>query len=100
MSEMRTVVVQPSGRRGQVADGTILRTAIRGLGIDLESICAENATCGKCKVLIEEGYAEQYGIKSGRQNLSPPGAEESAYFAARASALAAWYAPINRSAVA
>lgn len=88
MSEMHTVFVQPSGRRGQVASGTILRTAIRGLGIDVESICAENATCGKCKVLIEEGYSERYGVQSGRQNLSPPGAEESAYFGARASAFA------------
>ncbi len=85
MSEMRTVVVEPSGRRGQVADGTTLRTAIRGLGIEVESICAENATCGKCKVLINEGYSEQHGLQSGERSLSPPGPEEGAYLASHAS---------------
>ena len=28
--------------------------------MEIESICAENATCGKCMVLIEEGRFEKY----------------------------------------
>ncbi|MCK7519652.1 MAG: hypothetical protein MZV64_18965 [Ignavibacteriales bacterium] len=35
------------------------------------SICAENATCGKCMVLIEEGRFEKYNIDSKREHLSP-----------------------------
>ena len=58
-----------------------MRAAARSLGVDIESICAENSTCGKCKVLIEEGNFERYGITSRREHLSPPGTEEAEYFA-------------------
>ncbi len=61
----------------------------RSLGVDIESICAENSTCGKCKVLIEEGTFERYGITSTREHLSAPGMEETAYFAERSAMLAA-----------
>jgi uncharacterized 2Fe-2S/4Fe-4S cluster protein (DUF4445 family) len=89
MMRMHTVVLQPSGRRGQVAEGTNLRAAARGLGVDIESICAENATCGKCKVIVEEGAFEQLKIVSGQASLSPLGAEEADYLASRSKALAA-----------
>jgi uncharacterized 2Fe-2S/4Fe-4S cluster protein (DUF4445 family) len=89
MTRMHKVVLQPSGRRGLVADGTILRAAVRGLGVDIESICAENATCGKCKVLIEEGTFQQHDITSRHGNLSAPGAEETEYFAKRSEMIAA-----------
>ncbi|MBN2116044.1 MAG: DUF4445 domain-containing protein [Anaerolineales bacterium] len=78
-----TVILQPSGRRGQVDEGTSLRAAARELGVEIESICAENATCGKCLILVEEGRFEKYNIHSRRENLSPVGAEEQAYFARR-----------------
>lgn len=78
-----TIILQPSGRRGQVEEGTSVRTAARELGVEIESICAENATCGKCMVLIEEGRFEKYNITSKRENLSPVSTEESAYFARR-----------------
>jgi uncharacterized 2Fe-2S/4Fe-4S cluster protein (DUF4445 family) len=81
MTELYTVVALPSGRRGQVAAGTNLRAASRSLGADIESICAENATCGKCKVLVENGFFEQYGVTSSRENVSPAAAEELEYFA-------------------
>jgi uncharacterized 2Fe-2S/4Fe-4S cluster protein (DUF4445 family) len=71
-----------------VPDGTSLRAAVRGLGIDIESICAENATCGKCKVLIEEGAFPEHEITSGNGHLSPPGPEETEYFATRSGMLA------------
>src|SRR5512135_3830031 len=84
MTKKHTVILQPSGRRGQVDEGTSLRVAARDLGVEIESICAENATCGKCLILVEEGRFEKYGIDSRRENLSPVGAEEQAYFARRA----------------
>src|SRR5512135_3634219 len=89
MTVRHTVVAQPTGRRGQVADGVNVRAALRVLGVDIESICAENATCGKCKVLIEEGSFRQYGISSGQACLSPVGVEEAEYLAQRSAALAA-----------
>ncbi|MFH1186489.1 MAG: ASKHA domain-containing protein [Chloroflexota bacterium] len=80
MTASYTLVGLPSGRRGKVARGTGLRTALRGLGVGVESICAENATCGKCKILVEEGRFEEYGVVSSRANLSTPEAEETDYF--------------------
>lgn len=53
--ERHTVVFQPSGVRGEVEGGKHLRAAARSLGVEIESVCAENATCGKCLVLIEDG---------------------------------------------
>jgi len=60
-----------------------VRSAARELGVEIESICAENATCGKCMVLIEEGRFEKYNIDSKRVNLSPVTTEEAAYFSRR-----------------
>jgi uncharacterized 2Fe-2S/4Fe-4S cluster protein (DUF4445 family) len=83
MTKKHTVILQPSGRRGQVDEGTSIRAAARELGVEIESICAENATCGKCLVLVEEGRFQKYNLESKRENLSPVGAEERAYFARR-----------------
>jgi uncharacterized 2Fe-2S/4Fe-4S cluster protein (DUF4445 family) len=88
MSERHKIVVQPWGRSGEMADGISLRAAIRQLGLDVESICAENATCGKCKVLIEEGLWGEPSIRSAPSHVSDPGPEETAYFAAREASLA------------
>jgi len=78
-----TIILQPSGRRGQIEAGTSVRSAARELGVEIESICAENATCGKCMVLIEEGRFEKYNIDSQRGHLSPVGTEERAYLERR-----------------
>ncbi len=80
MTGKHTVILQPSGRRGQVEEGKSVREAARELGVEIESICAENATCGKCIVLVEEGRFERYDIESKRENLSPVDAAEKAYF--------------------
>ncbi len=77
------VILQPSGRRGWVEEGISLRAAARQLGVEIESICAENATCGKCLVLVEEGRFEKYNIESRREHLSPLSPDEAAYFARR-----------------
>ena len=83
MTKKHTVILQPSGRRGQVDEGTSIRAAARDLGVEIESICAENATCGKCMILVEEGRFEKYNIDSKRENLSPMGREERAYLERR-----------------
>ena len=83
MTKKHTVILQPSGRRGQVDEGTSVRTAARELGVEIESICAENATCGKCMVLVEEGRFEKYNVESKRDHLSPVGVEERAYLQRR-----------------
>src|SRR5918996_5179531 len=83
MTKKHTVILQPSGRRGQVDEGMSIRAAARELGVEIESICAENATCGKCMVLIEEGRFEKYNIDSKREHLSPVGTEERAYLMRR-----------------
>ena len=90
MTKTHQVILQPSGRRGQFPTGISLRAAARSLGVDIESICAENATCGKCKVIIEEGKFERYGITSSRENLSPLAVEETEYFSNRPKLLASY----------
>ena len=63
-SQKYTIVFQPSGLRGKVADGTTILNAARQLGASLESICGGKGVCGKCKIRIEEGDFAKYGIQS------------------------------------
>lgn len=65
------VIFQPSGRRGEVPKGVSLIEASRLLGVDIETLCGEQRVCGKCKVRIEEGNFEKYGIRSGISQVSP-----------------------------
>src|SRR3954451_340617 len=86
MSELRPthlVVFQPSGRQGQVADGTTLLDAARQLGVDVDSICGGRQTCGKCKVLLETGAFAKHAIASAAAHATAAGAEEREYFAQR-----------------
>ena len=64
------VIFQPSGRRGEVPKGINLIEASRLLGVDIEALCGEKKVCGKCKVRIEEGRFEKYGIESQMSNVS------------------------------
>jgi uncharacterized 2Fe-2S/4Fe-4S cluster protein (DUF4445 family) len=74
------VIFQPSGRRGYVDEGKTLKEASVALGVEIEGICGEKATCGKCKIRVEEGLFEKYGIESGRAHLSPMAASEKQFF--------------------
>ncbi|MBS4025243.1 MAG: DUF4445 domain-containing protein [Clostridia bacterium] len=74
------VIFQPSGRRGKVAAGKTLLVASRELGVDIEAPCGEAKVCGKCKVKIEEGFFEKFGIESKMSNLSPITEEEISVF--------------------
>jgi uncharacterized 2Fe-2S/4Fe-4S cluster protein (DUF4445 family) len=87
MTKKHLVILQPSGRRAQVDEGKNLRLAAREMGVEIESICAENSTCGKCLVLVEEGRFEKYGLDSRREHLSPLTESEQAYFARRSKML-------------
>ena len=60
------IILQPSGSRGQVEEGQSIRSAARDLGVEIESICAENATCGKCMVLNRRRSLRkiQHGFKA------------------------------------
>jgi uncharacterized 2Fe-2S/4Fe-4S cluster protein (DUF4445 family) len=66
-----TVIFQPSGRRGLVPKGVSVIEASRLLGADIEALCGEKRVCGKCKVRIEEGFFEKYGIDSKGSHVSP-----------------------------
>lgn len=81
--ERHTVIFQPSGARGKIKAGTTLRAAARQLGVEIESVCAENATCGKCRVLIESGQFDRMGLTSEADHVTPIGGDEEAYLAKR-----------------
>jgi uncharacterized 2Fe-2S/4Fe-4S cluster protein (DUF4445 family) len=80
-TERHTVVFQPSGARGEVGSGTTIRAAAAALGVDIESICGDAATCGKCRVLIEEGHFGD--LTSSGDHASPIGPTEEQWIAAR-----------------
>lgn len=64
------VIFQPSGRRGAVPKGVTVIEASRLLGVDIEALCGEKKVCGKCKVRIEEGRFEKFGIESSKTHVS------------------------------
>ena len=73
------VVFQPNGRQGELPYGANLLEAARRLGVEIESICGGHQTCGKCKVIVEEGQFAKLGIVSSAAHLSPPGERERQY---------------------
>ena len=78
--EKYLVIFQPSGCRGYIDKGKSLKEASIALGVDIEGVCGEKAICGTCKVRIEEGDFEKYGIRSTRDNLSLIGPTERKFF--------------------
>ncbi len=73
------VIFQPSGRRGEVETGINLIEASRQLGVDIEALCGEKKVCGKCKVRIETGTFQKYGVTSGLDHVSDWQEEESKF---------------------
>lgn len=49
------VVLLPSGRRGIGSEGKTVLEVSRELGIEIESLCGGNRSCGKCKFKFMEG---------------------------------------------
>jgi uncharacterized 2Fe-2S/4Fe-4S cluster protein (DUF4445 family) len=77
------VVFQPSGRQAAVPEGQTLLDAARAMGVEIESICGGQQTCGKCKVLADFGDFSKYGIAPTPANISPPGGDEQHYWEKR-----------------
>ncbi len=70
------VIFQPYGKRGEVSEGKTIIEASRELGVEIESICGEARSCGKCKVKIEKGTIAPYGASSPLEHISPFQEEE------------------------
>ncbi|HWR71501.1 MAG TPA: ASKHA domain-containing protein, partial [Dehalococcoidia bacterium] len=49
------VFFHPSGKRGQVEERKTILEAARELGISLRSDCGGKGTCGKCRIMVEDG---------------------------------------------
>lgn len=77
------VVFQPSGRQGQVPEGQTLLDAAREMGVEIESICGGQQTCGKCKIIADYGDFPKYGISSKEENISPAQQDERDYWTKR-----------------
>jgi uncharacterized 2Fe-2S/4Fe-4S cluster protein (DUF4445 family) len=73
---IRQVIFQPSGRRGEIPEGTTILDASRFLGVGIESVCGGKKTCGKCRVRIETESSDSSGITSHPGHLSPFTEEE------------------------
>jgi uncharacterized 2Fe-2S/4Fe-4S cluster protein (DUF4445 family) len=65
-----TIIFQPSGRRGQVPEGTTILDAARRLGVGIEAVCGEQLVCGKCRVRVMEGNFPKEGIASSMSHVS------------------------------
>jgi uncharacterized 2Fe-2S/4Fe-4S cluster protein (DUF4445 family) len=68
--KLAKIIFQPSGRRGEVPEDISIIEASRLLGADIEALCGEKKVCGKCKVRIEAGFFEKYGIESKPSHVS------------------------------
>ena len=58
------VIFQPSGRRGLVPVGVTIVEASRLLGVDIEAPCGGKQVCRKCKIRVEQGTFQKFGIES------------------------------------
>ncbi len=74
------VVFQPSGSRGYVEDGTNLLEVARSLGVEIETPCGGLLMCSKCRVRIEEGFFERFGIESSLRHCNPVLEKERDFF--------------------
>jgi len=70
------VIFQPSGSRGEIEPDTSLLDAARTMGVDLEALCGGAGVCGKCKVIIMEGYFTRYNVRSSQEHLTVLTSEE------------------------
>ncbi len=66
------LILLPSGRRGDIPEGTTVLEAARSLGVEIESICGGRLTCGKCQVVLERGTFAKHHITSADDHLTPP----------------------------
>jgi uncharacterized 2Fe-2S/4Fe-4S cluster protein (DUF4445 family) len=86
MSSTARVIFQPSGRQGELPAGGTLLEAARQMGVDVDSICGGRQTCGKCKVIVQQGSFAKFGVESATDHVTAADAAELAYFAGHPSA--------------
>jgi len=60
------VIFLPSGRRGEALEGKTALEASRELGVEIESLCGGNRSCGKCKVKWMEGLLSSFTEEEGK----------------------------------
>lgn len=72
---LRRVMFTPSGRRGEVTQGTTVLEAARLLGVDLDTVCGGRGICGRCQV----SQGSTPAIPLDRGALSPAGPTETDY---------------------
>ncbi|WP_212638022.1 ASKHA domain-containing protein [Desulfocicer vacuolatum] len=75
------IIFQPSGLRGEVPLGISIMEASRQLGVDIEALCGDKQVCGKCKVRIEQGVFQRFGIESKPSHAGPWQVSEEKYIA-------------------
>lgn len=74
------VIFQPAGSRGLIEEGTTILDAARSLGVEIETPCGGRLMCSKCRVRVEAGFFERFGIESGPQHLNPVLDKERSFF--------------------
>ncbi len=77
------VIFQPSGSRGYAEDGANLLEVARSLGVEIETPCGGRLMCSKCRVRIEEGFFERFGIESSLSHCNPVLEKEREFFRAK-----------------
>jgi len=64
------VVFTPSGKQGEIKQGTYILTASRILGVDLASVCGGHGKCTQCKIQLGTGDFAKHQISSNASHLS------------------------------
>ena len=64
------VIFTPSGKRGEVKEGTYILTASRQLGVDLSTVCGGHGKCTQCKIQLGTGDFPKHQISSDPSHLS------------------------------
>ncbi len=59
--------------------GMTLLEAARRLGVEIESICGGHQTCGKCKIVVEEGEFSKFAVRSSADHLTARPEREQEY---------------------
>ena len=79
MSTDPLVIFTPSGKRGNFAVGTLILTAARQLGVDLDSVCGGRGICSKCQITPSYGEFSKHGVNVKDDALSEWNSVEQRY---------------------
>ena len=73
------VIFTPSGKRGRFPLGTLVLTAARQLGVDLDSVCGGRGICSKCQITPSYGDFPKHGVTVAQDALTEWNAVEERY---------------------